>query len=66
MKKVLLSVLVISVVAGLGYLGTQAYFSDTEEVLGNTSSGFSPYPPGEPIVPEVPEVIESSGSMPDV
>jgi len=38
MRKVLASVLVISVVATVGYLGTKAYFSDVEESKGNVLS----------------------------
>lgn len=36
MKKILLSLLVISSIATIGYLGTQAIFSDTETSVGNT------------------------------
>jgi len=35
MKRLLTSLLLVSVVSTLGYLGTKAYFSDTEESTGN-------------------------------
>lgn len=38
MKKILLSILTIGVVATVAFLGTKAYFSDEEQVLGNTIS----------------------------